>query len=71
MPPASVDQVAVHHEVGIEDDHLVAGVDHRSRWPASRPAEVPEVIEHLAVGMVELGVDRGLELARAARGCPG
>ena len=55
-------QVAVHHEIGIEDDHLVTWVDDAAKRQ-QQPARRAGGDEDLAVAVAELGVDRGLELA--------
>ena len=61
-PAGQGDQVPVHDEVGVEDDHLVAGVDHAAEGQQQRPRRAGGD-EHLAVGVAELGVDGGLEPA--------
>src|SRR5205823_9376915 len=56
------DQVAVHDEVGVEDDDLVAGVDHAAEGQ-EQGAGGPRGDQDLAVGVAELGGDGLLELA--------
>ncbi len=61
-PAGQGDEVAVHHEIGVEDDHLVAGVDDAAEGQ-EQGARGARGDQDLAVGVAELGVDGGLDLA--------
>src|SRR5208282_6278122 len=54
--------MTIHHEAGVEDDDLVAGVDDRADGQ-QQGARRARGDDHLTIGMMEFGVHRGLKRA--------